>query len=157
MGFFNDMKKAVETYPTEFIELDIIDLSFPGSVLNQGEEGSFKVQVTNRGALNLTDVTVKVKGVNGAQVKTGGAADTNYRSEFVTGKSQLEKLNAHGDSEVIGGSPMKFKAPGSPQPAGNLLEVTIQDWDGNLDHIMLAHSDPVDSPKATFNSQVVGS
>ncbi len=157
MTFFQDMTQAVESYPADHLELEIFDVSFDGNALNANEEGSFRVRVYNRGPLILKDVTVKVRGVNGALVKTGGAADQTWRSEFVTGAHQLEQVNAHNGNnpQVVEGSPMQFKAPSSRQARQDLIEVTIEDWDANLDHILIAHSDPVDVPKGTYARRVV--
>jgi hypothetical protein len=71
MSVIDDLTTAVETYPKSNVQIQIEDVEFPGDVLNVDEEGSFKVRVTNNGPLNLTDVTVKLKGLNGAQVRAG--------------------------------------------------------------------------------------
>lgn len=156
MTFFQELTQAVESYPEDHLELEIIDVSFPDNTVNANEEGSFKVSVTNRGPLILKDVSVKVRGLNGTQVKTGGAADTTWRSEFVTGTQQLEQVNAHNGNnpQVVEGSPMQFKAPSSAQPRTDLIAVTIEEWDASLDHALKAHSDPTDTPSGTFSARV---
>jgi len=86
-----------------------------------------------------------------------GAADQTRRLEFVTGAYQLEQLNAHNGNnpQIVEDSPTQFKSPGSQQAREDLIEVTIEDCDANLNHILLAHSDPVDVPKGTYARGVV--
>jgi hypothetical protein len=55
------------------------------------------------------------------------------------------------------GSPLKFKAPNTAQGEANLVEATLEDWNADLNHILLAHSDPTDSVKGVFRTEIVGS
>ena len=151
MTFFQDMTDAVATYPEDYVDLEIVDVTYPGSVLNVNDEGSFRVRVTNRGALRLNGLTLKVTGRNGALVANNGAISP-FVDEFVT--QPLPQIAAHGGSEETVGSPLKFRAPGSAQDAKNLIKVTLDAWDPDLDHILLAHSDPLETVKTTFRSDV---
>ena len=83
MGFFDDFTNALETYPETGVQLEIVEVSFPDSVLNVEETATFRVKVTNTGPLNLTDVSLRIKGLNGATVANNGAA-APFVSEFVT-------------------------------------------------------------------------
>lgn len=152
MGFFDDMNAALEVYPETDVTIEIVDVVFPGSALNEGEIGSFRVKVTNTGPLHLDGVTLRIKGMHGATVANNGAA-APFVSEFVT--QVLPRVNAHGGSQLTVGSPLKFKAPSAPQPAKTLFKATLEAWDANLDHILLAHSDPLDTVKGTFSAEVV--
>ena len=131
-GFFirRDEQHAVGTYPATFVDLEIVDVVTPGA-LNTGDKPSFRVKVTNRGALELTGVTLKIKGLNGATVKQNGAA-APFVPEFVTATSQLATVGGHaplgtGSSQTTNGSPFSFQAPGSAQPSRNLVQVTLED------------------------------
>ena len=154
MAFFDDMTTALAEYPVNDVELDIVDVVTPGDVLNAGEISTFRVRVTNRGPLNLTGVTLRVRGMHGATVANGGAA-APFVSEFVT--QALPTIRGHGGSELTVGSPLKFKAPAGAQAAKTLVKATLEAWDANLDHILLAHSDPLDVPKGTYTAEVVAS
>jgi uncharacterized membrane protein len=74
MTVINDLDAALQTYPETNVQLSIEEVEFPGDALNVNEEGSFRVRITNNGSLNLTDVTLKIKGLNGGLVKGGGGA-----------------------------------------------------------------------------------
>lgn len=151
MGFFDDMTKAVETYPVADVELEIVDVTFPGVALNVNEVASFRVKVTNTGPLVLTDVTLRIKAQNGATVANNGAA-APFVAEFVT--QPLPTISAHGGSQLTVGSPLKFKAPAQAQSARNLVKATLEVWNCRLDHILDAHSDPLDPPSAVHAEQV---
>lgn len=138
---FAEMIDAVETYPATLVDLEIVDVVTPGA-LNVGDRPSFRVKVTNRGALELTGVTVRIKGLNGATVKQNGAA-APFVPEFATTTSQLATVAAHGGSQTTNGSPFSFQAPGSAQSSRNLVQVTLEDWNANLNHILNSHSDPL--------------
>lgn len=150
MAFFDDMAVALETYPVTDVELSIVDVVTPGSALNTGEVSTFRVQVTNRGPLNLTGVTVRVAGQHGATVANNAVSP--FVSEFVT--QELPPINGHGGSQLTVGGPLKFKAPAAAQASSTLVKATIEAWDANLDHMLIGHSDPLDPPKGTYAAQV---
>lgn len=153
MAYFDDMNAAIETYPETDVTIEIVDVVFPGSALNAGEIGTFRVKVTNTGPLHLDGVTLRIKGLNGATVADNGAI-APFVSEFVT--QELPRINAHGGSQLTVGSSLKFKAPARAQASRDLVKASLEDWDANLDHILLAHSDPVASVNDTYAVQVVG-
>ena len=70
MAFFDDMGSAVRTYPDSHISIAIIDFD-PASndVLNEDEQATFKVRITNNGVLEMNAVTVKVAADNGATLR----------------------------------------------------------------------------------------
>lgn len=148
---FDEMTTATETYPVTHVVLTIVDVVTPGSALNVNEVSTFRVQVTNTGPLNLTGVTVRVRGQNGATVANNGAI-APFVSEFVT--QEFSPVNAHGGSQLSVGSPLKFKAPGIAQASKALVKATLEAWDADLNHILLSHSDPLDPPKGTYTAQV---
>ena len=152
---FEEMTTAVEGYAATFVDLEIVDVVFPGSVINVNERPSFRVKVTNRGALEMTGVTLRVKGVNGATVKQNGAA-APFVSEFVTTTSQLATIGGHGGSQTTNGSPFAFSAPAAPQPNHPLVQVTLEDHNFTLNHILNGHSDPLPSgpPKSFFSAPI---
>jgi hypothetical protein len=152
MGFLDDFTNAPETYPENGVQLEIVEVSFPDSVLNVEETATFRVKVTNTGPLNLTDVSLRIKGLNGATVANNGAA-APFVSEFVT--QTIDSIAAHGGSQTTVGSPLKLKAPGSAQDSLNLVRATLEDWNANPDHIFDGHSDPLDTARANFAAEVV--
>ena len=168
MAFFDDMTAALETYPVTEVLLEIVDVVFPENVLNVGEEATFKVKVTNTGPLNLTGVTLRIKGQHGATLKNPGAILTNppvvtraaarlvslFVDELVS--AALPQIFGHGGSQTS--ETFTLKAPDAPQASQILAKATLEAWDANLNHILIGHSDPLpDAPKGTFSTEVVES
>jgi hypothetical protein len=155
MAFFDDMTAALASYPVTDVDLEIVDVVTPGDVLNVSEVSQFRVQVTNRGPLNLTGVTVRIRGQNGATVANNSVI-APFVSEFVT--QELPPIDAHGGSQLTVGSPLKFKAPSGAQASKTLVKATLEGWNANADHIFNGHSDPLgDAPKGTYAAAVVAS
>lgn len=154
MAFFDDMTTALRTYPVANVVLEIVEVDIPGTVLNTAEQGTFRVRVTNSGPLNMTGVTLRIRGQNGATVAANNIP-APFVSEFVT--QVLPPINGHGGSQLTIGSPLKFKAPAGGQSSKPLVKATLEAWDANLDHILLGHSDPLDPPLGTFAAAVVAS
>ena len=152
---FEDMTAAVAAYPAASVDLEIVDVDIPGSVINVNERPTFRVKVTNRGPLEMTGVTLRIKGLNGATVKQNGAA-APFVSEFVTSTSQLATIGGHGGEQTTNGSPFAFTAPGSAQPNHPLVQVTLEDHNFTLNHILNGHSDPLPSgpPKSFFSAPI---
>lgn len=151
MPFFDDMTTALETYPVTDVTLEIVDVVTPGNALNVTEIASFRVKVSNNGPLNLTNVTVRVKGQNGALVANNGAA-APFVSEFVT---QVLPTIGHNGAQLTIGSPLKFKAPAGAQASKTLVKATLEGWDADLNHILNSHSDPLSTPSGTYAAAVV--
>ena len=151
MAFFDDMIVALETYPATDVELAIVDVVTPGNALNPNEVSTFRVQVTNRGPLNLSGVTLRVTGQHGATVANNGITSP-FVTDFVT--QELPAINAHGGSQLTIGGPLKFKAPAGAQASNVLVKATLQAWDADLAHMLQAHSDPVDPPRGTYAAEV---
>ena len=154
MPLLDDLVAAVEAYPETYVVLEIVDVNITGNVLNTGERASFKVKVTNNGPLHLTNVTVRVSGQNGATVKNSGAA-APFEGSFISG--EFDTIDAHGGSQLNVGT-YTFEAPAGAQASKTLVKATLEDWNGDPDHIFIGHSDPHrDAPKATFAAAVVAS
>jgi hypothetical protein len=155
-AFFNDFRAAMHDYPEQFVTLEVVDVDFSGNVINTREEGSFMVQLTNNGLLDMTGVTLKVRGLAGTQVKTGGAADFDFRDELTIGM-ESDTILGQGGVSLTNGSKLQFKAPGGPKPEGTaLFKATIEAWNGSLVRILDNHShdEPV-APAGIYENEVV--
>lgn len=153
MGVIEDLDAQIATYPETYVVLDLVEVDFPNEVLNVNEVGTFRVQVTNNGPMNLTDVTVKVKGLNGVLVKTGGAPDLEFREEFEIGVPDV--LGDGGSQVNFGSTKLQFKAPSEPLDSQPLFKVTLDTWNTTWDRILNAHTHPLDTVKATYEDEVV--
>ena len=155
-AFFNDFRDAMHDYPEQFVVLEIVEVDFPGNALNTGDEGSFRVQLTNNGLLDMTDVSLKVRALTGTLVKTGGAADFDYREELTIGMDG-ETIVGQGGVSLTQGSKLRFKAPAGTKPAGTqLFKATIAGWNGSLVRLLNGHSHEEEvAPTGTYSNQVV--
>jgi hypothetical protein len=151
-----ELNAAIASYPETNVVLEIEEVEYPGDAVNALDEGFFMVRVINNGDMNLTDVMLKVKGLNGALVKTGGALDVEYREEC---EISVPDVHGDGNSEVTIGSRLRFKAPSEPSEDGepqDLFKVTMKFWNVTWDRMLNAHTDALGTPNATFNAEVVG-
>jgi hypothetical protein len=159
---FEEMTDAVATYPATFVDLEIVDVVVtPGPALNVGDTATFRVKVTNRGALELSGVTLKIKGLNGSEVNEAfGAAGVPFVKDFVTEPGRLATIGGHAPvntaaSQTTIGLPFAFTAPDIAKSSRNLVQVTLEAWDANLNHILNSHSDPLPDgpPKGTYATE----
>jgi hypothetical protein len=168
MGFFDDMTTALAEYPVNDVVLEIVDVDAPGDVLNVSEEATFKVKVTNNGPLNLTGVTLRIKGQHGALLRNpNGVLDPNpltaeaaaitpvlFVAEFVS--DPLPTIFGDGGTRTTG--TFTLKAPAAPQASQTLVKATLEAWDANLDRILVGHSNPLpNAPKGTYSTAVIQS
>jgi hypothetical protein len=158
-----ELNTAIATYPDTNVQLEIVEvvLDNGSEVINVNEEAGFRVKITNNGLLNLTDVTLKIKGLNDVLVKTGAAGDFEFEEDLITGP--IEKVNGDGGSELmppVGQSKLKFKAPSKPsdpeQGPQDLIKATLHDWNADLNRMLNAHTDPLSTVKAIFADEVLG-
>jgi hypothetical protein len=156
-AFLNDFRNAIHDYPEQFVTLEIVDVEISGEFVNMLEVGKFMVRLTNNGLLNMTDVTLRVTGLAGALVKTGGAADFDFRTSL-TIPMDSETIRGQGGVSLTNGSKLQFQAPTSTRPEGTtLFKATIETWNASLDRILNFHShDEPDGPAGTYQNEVVG-
>jgi len=158
MTVLTDIATAMSRYPLDETTIAIVGVVVQdgiGPEINANEIFRFKVQVTNNGHVNMTDVFVHVNGKNGAHV--------SFHSDKGFAKDKTLKVgpfdvNAGGASNTTG--VLYFKAPPGAKPAGTeLLEAHIFDWNGNFDHYFTSHTNDedhatVDYPSGQFAAQV---
>jgi hypothetical protein len=153
MSFFDDYGQAIEDYPDTEVQIEIVDVDVPGSALNVGERGSFRVRITNRGALMMDDVTLDIRGLAGTKVKNNGIVSPLVE-ELVTERGQVGSVPARGGTQETGGSPLEFEAPGSPRPLQDLIEVTLAGWNAREDNLLTAHSRGSQRVRAVYRDSV---
>ena len=152
-----DLLEAVETYPQTYLTIEIYDVDPPGSGkgINAGEDVTFKVHVHNSGPLNVDQLTLLIESQAGADgVKLhGGAA---FNPSLIS--TPIETVPAHmKDGDWVDPPDGHFHFKAGPASGGkiDLVRVSINTWDGDLDHIFKAHSDPVPSVEDTLNKNVL--
>ncbi len=147
----DEIKDAVVAYPPNYVKLALINIEKDGVSVDTGEEVRFNVRVTNDGPMTMKDVRLKAVAKNGAEVKSGSAGAVFDDSAL--GSTIIDTLGGHGGSNEV--SLFILEAPNATKPDGTLLvEVTVEEYNLLWDHILIGHSDPTTTPKATFSSSV---
>ena len=129
MSFFEDYTAAVEAYPTDYVTLEIVNVTAPGTALNVGEPRVVRrAREERRTAADGRPRGVRVKGLNGALVKDTGAA-APFVTEFISAAGQFPLIDAH-DTVNAGELTGKFEllAPAAAQSERDLVEVSVEDW-----------------------------
>ena len=154
-----DLVDAIETYPQTYLTLEIYDVDPPGSGtgINENEDVTFKVHVHNSGPLNVVQLTLLVEsqpGADGVKLHGGNAFNPSLTStpiDLVPGHmadgTWVDPPDGH--FHVKAGAPSGGKV--------DLVRVSINTWDGDLDHPLKAHSDPVPSVEDTYSKTVLKS
>lgn len=154
MAFLDDFQDAVTLYPTTNVTVTIppgeirpVGPTTPGA-FNVNEVWSFRVRVRNNGNLNMTGVSLRVAGQNGAQVSTAAAGP--WSASFSFGNLTL---GGHGGQQDTVN--LYFKAPNAARPAGtDLVTSNINGFDVDLNHILINHSNSSATPVGTLAGQV---
>lgn len=156
MSVIADLKNEIEAYPHEFLTLEIVEVDEPGDAINVGEDVTFRIQVTNSGELDVSDLSLLVEGRHGAQVRDQGAA-SQFGDDFTASPLSFAHIPAHRPNSpvVSGGSKYTFKAPAGPTPETELVRVSVASWDTDLSHLLIDHSDPDTLAKTVFSSEVI--
>jgi hypothetical protein len=152
-----DLVDAIETYPTNYLTLEIYDVDppGPGTGINEGEDITFKVHVHNSGPLNVDNLTILVEARPGADgVKLHGS--TVFSPQLTS--MVIAQVPAHMAADTWVDVPeghYHFKAGPHSDGEVELVRVSIDQWDADLDHPLKAHSDPVPSDNFVFSHHVL--
>lgn len=148
------MATAVETYPHDYVDIEIVDVDPQGHTIRVGGEGSFRVKVINKGPLALVNVSVLVKGLNGALVK-GNHPTSAYGTEFLAGPDQFTARVGPADGWLVsGGGPFRLEAPANTQPSRNLVRAELSGWEADLSPILEKRAGHVAIVNGTFAAEV---
>jgi hypothetical protein len=145
MGTILDQLVAeVEAYPLTDMQVEVLDLSFADGEINVNDVEAFRIRVTNHGPLTVTQLRLKVTGLNGALVRAGvGSA---FDESFIT--DELDELRGHGGS-IEFGLPY-FQAPPEAQDLTALMSITVETYWADDNHIWGSHSQRADVAGGTF-------
>ncbi len=138
-AFINDFKNAVDAYENTNVDTRIVDLVFPGKVINVGDEFKFKVQVTNQGQLDMKNVRVRVIGTAYADVAT---LRGQWGNEALSLKFSLDANNSSTDESPTIYKTEEFRGLAKKTTGGVkvIVKAKIDSWDASLDHILIDHS-----------------
>jgi hypothetical protein len=156
-NFLANMVEAIETYPQTYLTLEIYEVDPPGSgtAINEGEDVTFKVHVHNSGPLNVNQLTLLIEaqaGADGVMLHGGKAFNPSLIS------TPIDQIPAHqmdGDWIDPPDGHYHFKAGSATGGKVDLVRVSINTWDTDFNHPLLAHSDPVPSDNIVFSANVL--
>ena len=121
MSMLEDLANAIEAYPHEFINLEIVGVDPPGNTLDEDEDVEFDIHITNTGPLDVLELSLLVEGLNGTEVKGNGAAAQWTNAFTYSGTLPLDRIPGHsGDTPVVL-SRLHFKHPRSRSTATDLV------------------------------------
>lgn len=152
MTILNDIAVGFDNYLQDEVVVSIVDVSLAdgtAGVINVNEKWKFKVKVENTGHINMTNVSLRVAGSNGAMIST--SLNGSYFGGLTTGS-----YSVNGGSSMTS-SYFYFEAPASEKPAGTVLVVGhVADWTGNWDHMFSNHTPDGSyvAPTGSYTAQV---
>jgi hypothetical protein len=145
MTVLNDIALAMNSYPRDETTITMINIVKTGDStdtdVNEKEIWDFNVQLTNNGHVDMTDVSLHIKGLNGATVREKalpGQKPNDFGPEMIVGN-----LNPSGEGGSRISAVFQFRAPDAEKPAGTqLVHAHVQDWNAaaGFDHFFTAHT-----------------
>ena len=157
MGLLDEIANAVEAYPHEYLEIEIVEVDWPGNVIDAAEDVTFRFQVSNTGPLDVNDLTLLVEGLNDTEVKANGAA-AQWVDSVTTSVSYFGNVPAHsadGAGPVLSpGNKWHFRATRSFSQVKDLVKVSVAGWETSLTHITSGHSRGDVLAQDTYSSTV---
>ena len=73
MGVLDNIYRAIETYPRDYMTVEIVQVEPPGGLVHEDEKVPFRIQVANDGPLDANQVSLLVEGLNGTKVQSNGS------------------------------------------------------------------------------------
>jgi len=156
MGLLSEIAAAVETYPREYLEIEIFEVDWPGTVIDVNEDVTFRVRVSNSGPLDVDELEVLIEGLNGAQVKNANAHAQWTDSFVLTGV--IPPVPAHsatdpGPVEMTSGD-LHFRATRPARNAKDLVRVSVAGWASDFGHIFGGHTRADAEAKDAYSATV---
>lgn len=157
MAFFDDMAKAIQTYPDANVKIEIIDFQQDGTDLNVNEEATFKVRITNNGPLDMKGVRVHVTGQNGTRVRNFEGMIQAGQDVWVGDRQSvlLDALAGNGSKATLIET-FKLKAPKTKAGKEDLVTVSLDEWDADLTAMFNGQSVPRAQVKDVLAKAVAG-
>lgn len=153
VSIFVDFADAFEEYVANEVRLTITNVAVEtgdnDAVIDTREVWKFKVKVKNTGYVNMKQIEMHILGRNNVLVSE---ASTGPWVDFLTTTGLSLTVDAESTRKT---GYLYFLAPAKPEPAGSrLLEAHIDDWEGDLDHILTRFTNHSPVPSATYDNEV---
>ena len=155
MPFIDDFATAINDYVDDYVSFTTVlnlatDFIIPATAnaINVGERWRFKVTVTNNNHLDMTDVQLRIEGLNGTTVSTSAAGP------YMTSVISPTLLTVNGVGSQTSGY-FYFQAPGTAKPAGtDLVKVYINAFNVSLTHLLNGHTGVESGKFGIYENQV---
>jgi len=146
MGLLDDLLSAINTYPADNVEIDIVDFSGSDGHINVGEIWNFRVKVTNNGQLDMNNLDLHIRGSEWTIVGNVAFLPT-FGSHIYSGKKDVDAHSAR----TFG--PFYMRATQATGNGGtdneDIVSANIHSYDAGLNHILRDHghhaSNPIDN------------
>lgn len=152
----DDLVDAINTYPKTYLTVEIFDVNpeGTGTGINEHEDVTFKVHVRNTGPLDVLQLRVFIKseaGADGVKYHDGTAFNPSMFSTPI----DLVPGHMHDGDWVETPEHYHFKAGDVSHGKIDLVTVSVDSWDGGLNHVLNGHSDPDPTVKDTLAKSVL--
>jgi hypothetical protein len=150
MTVITDMANAIGSYPQDEVAISITDVDIHtgvGPAINVDEVWKFKVNVTNNGHLNMTQVSLHVRGLN--DVLVSKTAVGGFVSGFYSDDAGL-LIDIDGGGQSTKTDYFYFKpTDDTDNTVMDLVTAHIYDWYGNFQHFFTNHTPGGDDHPST--------
>ncbi|HEV7654654.1 MAG TPA: hypothetical protein VGP36_07950 [Mycobacteriales bacterium] len=152
----SDLVDAIETYPTTYLTVEIFDVDPPGTGtgINEAEDITCKVRVHNSGPLNVLQLRLLVTGEAGSD-GVRFHDDTAFSPSLFSTPIELVPAHMQDGDWVETPEHYHFKAGAVSGGRVDLVGVSVDTWNADLEHPLTAHSDPDPSVGDTLSKSVL--
>jgi hypothetical protein len=146
MAFFDDMGSAVRTYPDTKVTIEIIDFDpADGNKVNEGEQATCKVKITNAGVLDMHKVTLRLVAANGATLRrpldvpvpgarAAAAVPLGWVTELVS--KSIATIAANGGTATSEVFTLKAPPNATSPVRVDLVTASLNGWDAGLGYLL---------------------
>lgn len=141
MTILTDLADELETYPRDFLDVQIVQVDPPGNALNAGENARFRIQVANSGPVDANQLSLLVEGLNGTLVASNGV-NRDLQDAFTISGAFFGDVPAHSATtpRVSPGDPFEFRASTSSTTVRDLVRVSVAGWETTFNHLTSGHT-----------------
>jgi len=138
MSVIKDLRREIMDYATDCCDLKIVDVNFPGNVINENEEFTFKVRITNQDCLDMENVCVEVIGSEFVRVHKHFDKGSFDFTIYDAVKSEVFDLDAFQSytSQMFHG----YAKHDTGKSERKIVKARIFKWDASLHHLLIDQS-----------------
>jgi len=149
MGLLDDFADEIDTYPRTYLDVQIVQVDPSGSNtdINEDEEVSFRIQVSNSGPLDANQVSLLVEGLNGTEVQSNGT-NSPWVDKFTISGAFFGNVLGHSSDEgpkVTPGEKFHFRNSRDFPTSTALVRASVAGWQTSFDHFSAGHTTDDDS------------